>query len=67
MKDINKIIGSLKGSDSDEALDKVAKMVKNGESGLSVQQAVTIANQLSPYLDRQQQEKLRKLIKKLRS
>lgn len=67
MNDINKIINSLKGSDSDEALDKVAKMVKSGESGMSVQQAISIANRLSPYLDRQQQEKLRKLVKKLRS
>lgn len=67
MKDINKIINSLKGSNSEEALDKVAKMVKNGESGMSVQQAISIINQLSPYLDRQQQENLRKLVKKLRS
>lgn len=67
MKDLNSIIGSLKGTDSDDALDKVAKMVKNGETGMTPQQAIVVANRIMPMLDRSQQEKMRKLIKKLRS
>ena len=67
MKDLNSIINSLKGADSDEALDKVAKMVKSGEAGMTSQQAISIANRIMPMLDKSQQEKLRKLIKKMRS
>ncbi len=67
MKDLNSIIGSLKGTDSDDALDKVAKMVKNGETGMTPQQAIGVANRIMPMLDRSQQEIMRKLIKKLRS
>ncbi|MBP3348054.1 MAG: hypothetical protein J6L92_04780 [Clostridia bacterium] len=67
MKDINKVIGSIKDMDSDEALEKVAKMVKNGEAGMTASQAISMANKLMPMLDKSQQEKLRKLIKKLKS
>ncbi len=67
MADLKKILDSLKDLNNDEAIDKVAKMVKSGEAGISVTQAVAIANRILPMTDRQQQDKIRKLIKKLKS
>ncbi len=67
MADLKKILDSVKDLNNDEAIDKVAKMVKSGEAGISVTQAVAIANRILPMTDRQQQDKIRKLIKKLKS
>ena len=67
MADLKKILDSLKDLNNDEAIDKVAKMVKSGEAGISVTQAVAIANRILPMTDRQQQDKIRKLIKNLKS
>ncbi len=66
MNNINSIINALKGSSSDEAIDKVVKMVKSGEAGMTAKQAIAIANRLIPMLEGEQKEKVRKLIKKLR-
>ncbi len=65
MADIKKLIDSLNGLDSDEALDKVARAVKTGEAGVSQKDAVALANKLLPLLDRKQQEKVRKLIRRI--
>lgn len=67
MPDIKTLLNSLKDLNSDEAIDKVAQMVKRGEAGLSATQAVALANQVLPMLDKKQQEKVRKLIKKIKS
>ena len=67
MADLKKILDSVKDLNNDEAIDTVAKMVKSGEAGISVTQAVAIANRILPMTDRQQQDKIRKLIKKLKS
>ena len=67
MADLKKILDSVKDLNNDEAIDKVAKMVKSGEAGISVTQAVAIANRILPMTDRQQPDKIRKLIKKLKS
>lgn len=67
MADIKKLMGELNGLDSEEALDRVAKMVKSGEAGVTPQQAINLANKFMPMLDKAQQEKIRKLIKKIKS
>lgn len=67
MTDLKKLLDSLKDLNSDEAIDKVAKMVKSGETGISPSQAVAIANRVLPMIDKTQQNNVRKLIKKLKS
>lgn len=67
MTDLKKLLDSLKDLNSDEAIDKVAKMVKSGEAGISPSQAVAIANRVLPMIDKTQQNNVRKLIKKLKS
>lgn len=66
MADLKKLLDSLKDLNNDEAIDKVAKMVKSGEAGISAAQAVAIANRILPMADKQQQDKIRKLIKKIK-
>ena len=67
MTDLKKVLDSMKNLNSDEAIDKVVKMVKNGEAGITPTQAVALANQIMPMIDKSQQDKVRKLIKKLKS
>ena len=66
MTDPKKLMDMFKGMDDDAALDRAAAMVKSGQAGINPAQAVAIANQLMPMLDKKQQEKLRRLIKKLK-
>ena len=67
MTDLKKVLDSMKNLNSDEAIDKVVKMVKNGEAGITPTHAVALANQIMPMIDKSQQDKVRKLIKKLKS
>ena len=67
MTDLKKVLDSMKDLNNDEAIDKVVKMVKSGEAGITATQAVALANQILPMLDRKQQDKVRLLIKKLKS
>ena len=66
MTDPKKLLDMFKGLDDDAAIDRAANMVKTGQAGISSAQAAAIASQLLPMLDKKQQEKLRKLIRKLR-
>ena len=66
MKDLNSIINSIKGSSTPEAIDKVAKMIKSGEAGITPNQAASMASKIMPMLDKAQQEKVKLLLKKLK-
>ena len=66
MKDLNSIIDSLKGSSSNEQLDKVAKMIKSGEAGITPNQATAMATKIMPMLNKTQQERLKLLLRKLK-
>lgn len=66
MKDLNSIINSIKGSSTPEAIDKVAKMINNGEAGITPKQASAMASKIMPMLDKAQQEKVKLLLKKLK-
>ena len=57
----------MKDLNNDEAIDKLVKMVKSGEAGISSSQAITLANRILPMIEKSQQDKVRKLIKKLKS
>ena len=67
MTDIKKVLDSMKDLNNDEAIDKLVKMVKSGEAGISSSQAITLANRILPMIEKSQQDKVRKLIKKLKS
>ncbi len=66
MADIKKLIDSFKGMKDDEAIDKVARMVKSGEAGITATQAITLAKQVMPMMDKANQQKVQKLISKLK-
>ncbi|MBE5817845.1 MAG: hypothetical protein E7312_02180 [Clostridiales bacterium] len=66
MKDLNSIIDSLKGSSSNEQLDKVAKMINSGEAGITPKQAAAMATKIMPMLNKTQQERLKLLLRKLK-
>ncbi len=66
MADIKKALNAIKDLNSDEAIDKVVQMVRSGEAGITPTQAVALANQIMPMLNKSQQDKVRKLIKKLK-
>lgn len=66
MKDLNSIIDSLKGSSSNEQLDKVAKMINSGEAGITPKQATAMATKIMPMLNKTQQERLKLLLRKLK-
>lgn len=67
MTDLKKVLDSMKDLNNDEAIDKLVKMVKSGEAGISSSQAITLANRILPMIEKSQQDKVRKLIKKLKS
>ena len=67
MTDIKKVLDSMKDLNNDEAIDKLVKMVKSGEAGISSSQAITLANRILPIIEKSQQDRVRKLIKKLKS
>ncbi len=67
MTDIKKVLDSMKDLNNDEAIDKLVKMVKSGEAGISSSQAITLANRILPMIEKSQQDRVRKLIKKLKS
>ena len=67
MTDIKKVLDSMKDLNNDEAIDKLVKMVKSGEAGISSSQAITLANRILPMIEKSQQDKVRKLIRKLKS
>lgn len=67
MTDLKKILDSMKDLNNDEAIDKLVKMVKSGEAGISSSQAITLANRILPMIEKSQQDRVRKLIKKLKS
>lgn len=67
MTDIKKVLDSMKDLNNDEAIDRLVKMVKSGETGISSSQAITLANRILPMIEKSQQDKVRKLIKKLKS
>ncbi len=66
MADIKKLLDSFKGMNDDEAIEKVAKAIKNGEAGITPAQAITLARQIMPMMDKQNQQKVQKLINKLK-
>lgn len=67
MTDIKKVLDSMKDLNNDEAIDRLVKMVKSGEAGISSSQAITLANRILPMIEKSQQDRVRKLIKKLKS
>ena len=67
MTDIKKVLDSMKDLNNDEAIDKLVKMVKSGEAGISSSQAITLANRILPMIEKSQQDRVSKLIKKLKS
>ena len=65
MKDINKVVDSVLSSDSDENIDSLVRMIKNGEAGVSSSQVKSFAQRLMPMLDEKQRRTLRKILSKL--
>jgi len=59
------MLEGMEGKSEDELIDEIARMIKSGQGGLTVNKAKQMINTIMPMLDGAQKKKLSKLVKAL--
>jgi len=62
---LSKMMEGMEGKSEDELISEIAKMIKSGQGGLTVNKAKQMINTIMPMLDGAQKKKLSKLVRAL--